>query len=124
MISRLKNRAGPTSDAASISTSTRGLPGSDLSRCLWAFSIITMAASIMAPMAMAIPPRLMMLAPIPSARMAVKAIRRPTGSMIIATNDDRTCSRNTKVTRATTILSSSRVVRRVSMADRIRSDRS
>ena len=37
MISRLKNSAGPTSDAASISTSTRGLPGSARSRCLWAF---------------------------------------------------------------------------------------
>ncbi len=65
MISRLKNSAGPTSLAASISISMRGLPGGARSRCLWAFSIMTMAASIMAPMAMAMPPRLMMLEPMP-----------------------------------------------------------
>ena len=34
MISRLKNRAGPTSLAASIKTSRRGLSGGARSRCL------------------------------------------------------------------------------------------
>ena len=61
MTSRLKNSAGPTSTAASISTRARGLSGGARSRCLWAFSIMTMAASTIAPMAMAMPPRLMML---------------------------------------------------------------
>ena len=89
MIRRLKNNAGPTSVAASISTSMRGLPGAARSRCLCAFSIITMAASIIAPMAMAIPPRLMILAPIPSVFIAVNAISKPTGSITIATNADR-----------------------------------
>ena len=65
MTSRLKNSAGPTSLAASIRISTRGLSGGARSRCLWAFSIMTMAASIMAPTAMAMPPRLMMLEPSP-----------------------------------------------------------
>ena len=60
MISRQKNSAGPTSLAASIRISLRGLSGGARSRCLWAFSIMTMAASIIAPMAMAMPPRLMM----------------------------------------------------------------
>ncbi len=69
MMSRLKNKAGPTSMAASISTSLRGLPGVARSRCLWAFSIITIAASTMAPMAMAMPPRLMMLELKPSRYM-------------------------------------------------------
>ena len=41
-------------------------PGAARSRCLWAFSIMTTAPSIIAPMAIAIPPRLMMLAPRPS----------------------------------------------------------
>ena len=91
MISRLKNSAGPTSLAASISTSMRGLSGGARSRCLCAFSIMTMAASIMAPMAMAMPPRLMMLEPIPSAFMAANAIRMPTGSIRMATSALRTC---------------------------------
>ena len=69
MIRRLKNSAGPTSIAASINTSALGLSGGARSRCLWAFSIITMAASTMAPMAMAMPPRLMMLEESPSRYM-------------------------------------------------------
>ena len=43
----------------------RDLSGGARSRCLCAFSIMTMAASIIAPMAMAMPPRLMMLEPMP-----------------------------------------------------------
>jgi hypothetical protein len=62
--------------------------------CLCAFSIITMAASTMAPIAIAMPPRLMMLEFMPSARMAMKAISTPTGSIRIATSALRTCSRN------------------------------
>ena len=71
MMSRLKKSAGPTSTAASISTSRRGLPGGARSSRLWAFSIMTMAASTMAPMAMAMPPRLMMLELRPSSHMQI-----------------------------------------------------
>lgn len=39
-------------------------------------STITMAASIIAPLAMAMPPRLMIFPPMPSARIAVNAIKR------------------------------------------------
>ena len=66
MMSSEKNNAGPTSIAASIRISARGLPGGARSRCLCAFSIMTIAASTMAPMAMAMPPRLMMLEESPS----------------------------------------------------------
>ena len=61
MISREKNSAGPTSIAASTSALSRGVSGAARSRCLCAFSIITIAASTIAPMAIAMPPRLMML---------------------------------------------------------------
>ena len=71
MMSRLKNSAGPTSTAASITISLRGLPGGARSRCLCAFSIMTMAASTIAPMAMAMPPRLMMLELSPKAHMQI-----------------------------------------------------
>src|SRR5215831_17875975 len=70
MMSRLKNSAGPTSVAASIRICTRGLPAGARSRCLCAFSIITIAASIIAPIAIAMLPRLMMLEPSPTAFMA------------------------------------------------------
>ena len=116
MINRLKNSAGPTSLAASIRISKRGLSGGARSRCLCAFSIITIAASTMAPIAMAIPPRLMMFEPIPNAFMAAKAISTQTGSIRMATSALRTCNRKTKQTSATTMLSSSSVRRNVSMA--------
>ena len=54
--------AGPTSRAAASTRSHEGRSGSR-SMCLWRFSIITIAASIMAPMAIAIPPSDMMSAP-------------------------------------------------------------
>ncbi len=62
------------------------------------FSIMTMAASIMAPMAMAIPPRLMMSAPRPRNRMAMNAIRIPSGNVRIATRALRTWKRKTTQT--------------------------
>ncbi|MCY1363927.1 hypothetical protein D9M69_507090 [compost metagenome] len=73
MIIRLKNSAGPTSTAASVITRqccspckvSPGWLAHQASTRLWAFSIITTAASTMAPMAMAIPPRDMMLALMP-----------------------------------------------------------
>jgi hypothetical protein len=83
---------------------------------LWAFSIITMAASIIAPMAMAMPPRLIRLEFMPSRRMAMKAISTPTGSIRMATSALRTCSRKTMQTSATMIDSSISVRFRVAMA--------
>ena len=124
MISSEKNSAGPTSLQASIIACGSRFAGLSRSMCLWAFSIMTMAASTIAPMAMAMPPRLMMLEFMPSSRMAMKAISTPTGSMMMATRALRTWSRNTMQTRATMALSSSSVVLRLAMARRIRSERS
>lgn len=73
MMSRLTNRAGPSSTAASVMisqrrASVRGSPGeaSAQRRSLrWAFSTITTEASTMAPTAIAMPPKDMMLALMP-----------------------------------------------------------
>ena len=116
IISRLKNNAGPTCAAASIRMATRDFPGSARSRCLCAFSIMTIAASTMAPIAIAMPPRLMMLEPSPNSFIAPNAISTPTGSIRMATSALRTCSRNTMHTSATTTLSSNSVCLSVSMA--------
>ena len=58
-----KNSAGPTSTAASVIRRQRSSPSTTRpSSFLCAFSIITTAASTIAPIAMAIPPSDMMLA--------------------------------------------------------------
>jgi hypothetical protein len=104
--------------------SVRDSPSFRRSMCLCAFSIMTMAASTMAPMAIATPPRLMMLEFMPSARMAMKAISTPTGSIRIATSALLTCSRKTRQTSATMMLSSISVVFSVAIARWISSERS
>ena len=124
MIIRLKNNAGPTSRQASMISSVRLRDPSLRSMCLCAFSIITIAASTMAPIEMAMPPKLMMLEFIPKARMAINAISTPTGSITMATSALRAWNRNTRHTRATIRLSSSSVVRNVLIARSIRSERS
>jgi len=58
-----------------------------------AFSIITTAASTIAPMAMAMPPIDMMLALGPFCCMTSKAAITPTGSEMIATRADLRCHR-------------------------------
>ena len=78
----------------------------------------------MAPTAMAMPPRLMMLEPSPSAFIAANAIRMPTGSMRIATSALRRCRRKTMQTNATMTLSSISVTLSVSIARSIRCERS
>ena len=93
MMSSEKKSGGPTCFVASRTTSHRGRP-SARSRCLCMFSIITIAASTIAPIAIAIPPRLMMLALTPMARMTRNEIRMPSGSVTIATSAERRCSRN------------------------------
>ena len=116
MTKRLKNSAGPTSLAALTMICALGRPGGARSRCLCAFSIMTIAASTIAPMAMAMPPRLMMFELKPSAYMQRYAINMPSGRVMIATNALRTWSRNTTQTRATMALSSTNVRLSVSIA--------
>ncbi len=124
IISRLKNSAGPTSLHAAMMPSSREAPGDSRSRCLCAFSIITIAASTMAPMAIAIPPRLMMFELSPMNPMMMNAISTPTGSMTTATRALRAWNRNSMQTSATIRLSSTSVRLRFLIARLIRSDRS
>ena len=67
---------------------------------------MTTAASTIAPMAMAIPPKDMMLALTPCQFMTVKAARMPSGRLTMATNADRKWNRNRAQTRVTTMNSS------------------
>ena len=125
MISRLKNSAGPTSAAESATTRQRlAAVTSVRSMCLCMFSINTMAPSIMAPMAMAIPPRDMMLALRPCRYMTMKAARIPTGRLITATSDERTCTRKATHTSATSSSSSASFSHRLRTARSIRPERS
>ena len=70
---------------------------------MWAFSIITIAASTMAPIAMAIPPSDMMFALMPWYCMMTKEASIPSGSVTIATNAERPWNRKARHTRATTM---------------------
>jgi len=124
MISSEKNSAGPTSLQASMIASKRDSSGLSRSMCLCAFSIMTIAASTIAPIAIAMPPRLMMFEFMPSACMAMNAISTPTGSITIATSALRTCIRKITHTAATMIDSSISVRLSVSMARAMSSDRS
>ena len=78
------------------------------------FSTSTTEASTMTPMAMAMPPRLMMLALMPSNLMRMSAMRMPTGSVNIATNAERKCNRKMMQMKATTSISSMSLTTRVS----------
>ena len=60
----------------------------------------------------------------PSAFMAMNAMRMPTGSIMMATSALRTCSRKTKQTSATMMLSSMSVYFSVAMAYGSGSERS
>jgi hypothetical protein len=91
---------------------------------LWAFSIITMAASTIAPMAIAMPPRLIRFEFMPSRCIAMNEISTPTGSIRMATSAERMCIRKITHTAATIRLSSSSVRCRLAMARWIRSERS
>ncbi len=124
-----KKRLGPTSFAASITACIRSFSESSgggpsprafaaraRSMCLCAFSTITRLASTITPIAIAIPPRLMMLALIPRRYITPSAIRMPTGTVTTATNALRKWSRNTSTTSATTSSSSQIFVVSVSTA--------
>ncbi len=70
------NSAGPTSRAAANTRSQWGRSGSR-SMCLCRFSIMTMAASIIAPIAIAIPP-----SSVPRATSALRACNRNSAQTI------------------------------------------
>ncbi len=132
MISSEKNSAGPTSTAASPITRQRASPcsvcpgcsWSHCSRCLCAFSIITMAASTIAPMAIAMPPSDITLALMPCCCITMKAASTPSGSETMATSALRRWNRNAKQISATTANSSSSLVERFCTARSIRPERS
>ena len=119
-----KKRAGPTSLVASTMIAQCGFLPRSRSRCLWAFSIITMAPSTMAPIAIAIPPSDMMLATSPWEYMTAMAIRMPTGRVKIATKAERRWSRKSTQTAATIRLSSSSFLRSIAWARPISAERS
>ena len=109
MMSSEKNTPGPTSRTASMTVRRRAslsasAPSSDSLRL--AFSTITIEASTIVPIAIAIPPSDMMLAVMPCADMITNAPSTPRGSVIRATKAERTCSRKMKITSATAIPSS------------------
>ena len=74
------------------------------------------AASTIAPMAMAIPPSDMMLEVSPNQSIGTNDRMIAIGSVMIATSAERTCQRKTRQTSATTMLSSISFSRSVSMA--------
>ena len=125
IINREKNIAGPTSALASpITFHLFSLVRGVCSICLWTFSIITIAPSTIAPIAMAIPPKDIMLALTPCIFIIINATRIAIGRVIITTNDDRRWNKNAKQTNTTTINSSSNFPERLSIALWIRSERS
>ncbi len=124
MMSSEKKMAGVTSRAASASRAWRSAPGPACSSLLWEASIMTISASTVAPMAMAIPPRLMMVEGMSSRYIGMKERATAMGSDRIGSSALRKCSRNTMITRLTTIASSIRACMRVSMARWMRSERS
>ena len=82
------------------------------------------AASTIAPIAIAIPPRLMMFAPSPRACIAVNDSRIESGRVRIATNALRRCHKNTTQTSETMMSSSISLPFNVSMDRSIKSERS
>lgn len=119
-----RKSAGPTSTAASVMSRQRGSPESVSPGCassqssifLWAFSIITIAASTIAPTAIVMPPRLIRFALMPWKCIAMKARQSPSGSVMIATRALRTCQRKSAQTSATTVNSSRSLPERVWIA--------
>src|SRR5204863_29309 len=80
---------------------------------LWAFSTMIMAESTIAPMAIAMPPRDMIFEVRCIWNIGRNESRMAMGRVIIATRAERMCQRNTRQTRATTMLSSMSFSRRV-----------
>ncbi|CAI8168918.1 MAG: Uncharacterised protein [Pseudidiomarina mangrovi] len=131
IISSDRNSAGPTSLLALPINCQCAAPRGSwpcswryCSSCLWAFSTITIAASTNAPIAIAMPPKLIILALIPSQRITAKLINTASGRVITATKVERKCSKNNKVISPTKAISSSNFCRRLSTARSIKAERS
>ena len=131
MTSRAKNSGRPTLFAPAMITLTRSNPDGSrpcssrkCSSALCAFSIMMIAESTIAPMAMAIPPNDMMLEVTCIHHIGMNDRMIAMGSVMIATSDERTCQRKTTQTSATTMLSSISFSRNVAIARLIRSLRS
>jgi len=88
MTSSEKKSGFPISFAAATTTRRRSASG-DCSSRLWAFSTITTAASTITPMAMAMPPRDMMLEVRPRYNIGMKAMIMAAGSITMATSELR-----------------------------------
>ena len=90
MMSKLKNSAGPTSLAAFETICQRFSSVSGVfSICLCIFSIITIAPSVIAPIAIAIPPNDIIFALIPCICMMINEAKMPIGRVTTATIEDR-----------------------------------
>ncbi len=126
MISSEKKIAGVTSLAASASSACRSAPlafGACSSR-LCAASIITISASTVAPIAMAMPPRLMMVDGMSSSAMGMNDSATLIGSDRIGSSELRMCNRNRMITRLTVIPSSISACFSVSIERPMRAERS
>jgi len=124
MISREKKMAGVTSFAASASSLCRSAPGPACSSFLCDASIMTISASTVAPIAMAIPPRLMIVDGMSRRTMGMKEMATLMGSDKIGKSELRKCSRKRMITRLTTIASSMSACSSVSMERPMSPDRS
>jgi len=124
MMSSEKKMAGVTSRAASASSRWRSAPGGACSSFLWLASIMTISASTVAPMAMAMPPRLMMVAGMSSSHMGMKLTDTATGSERMGSSAERKWSRKRMMTSATTSASSSSAFLSVPMERWMSSERS
>ena len=125
VMTRSEKKIGrPTSWSAEMTISLRTTPAAAVSNFLWTFSTTMIAASTIAPMAMAIPPSDMMFAVSPICFMGMKARTTATGRSSAGTRVERKWSRKRRITRVTTISSSISVRRSVSMLRRMRVDRS
>ena len=106
MMSRLKKSAGPTSTAASISTSVRDLPGGACSSLFVGVLDHDDGGVDHGADGDGDAARLMMLELKPSSHMQISAISTPSGSVMMATSALRACSRKMTQTSATMALSS------------------
>ena len=109
-ISRAKKMGRPTCLEEAAISSRRSLAGTLVlpPSFLWTFSSITTHASIIAPMAIAMPPRLMMFDSIPKSFMAKKVRPMVSGKTISTTRELGTWSKKRATTTNTTTLSSSK----------------
>ena len=115
MTSSAKNSVGPTSVAARVTIRQWGRRPPSRSRWRCVFSTITIAASTIAPTAIAMPPSDMTLASMPCRRMTTADASTASGSVSTATAAERTCSRKRAQTSATIAISSSSFRRSVSI---------